>query len=294
MKRFISVAAIQMEILPLAVDANLAKAELLIQNAVKAQKLDLVVLPEDCITGPIPYNLEYSLDDTSDAVLFFRNLARKYKLYLVCGSFIKKREGKYFNTALLIDRTGEIILEYEKNNLWIPERRYLAPGTNLPVVKTDIGTIGLTICWDLASPNIFQTLARQEADIICCPSYWTVEDAGLLIKKYPNVPIEANLVDTLCAARAMENEVLLIYANGAKKADLFLKSKKISHRQIGHSQICAAILGSVKKISTNREGFVSYTYDRLIAKHAERNYKLRQDLANGNTSKIPKANNVVA
>ena len=58
MKRMITVAAVQMEIAPLDTVRNLAKIEKLVGELCNQQPVDLVVLPEDVLTGPIPYNLE--------------------------------------------------------------------------------------------------------------------------------------------------------------------------------------------------------------------------------------------
>ena len=277
MKRFISVAAIQMEILTLQVNTNLQKAKSLLEDALKGHTLDLVVFPEDCITGPLPYNLEYACDITSKTIVFFQKLARKHRVYIVCGSFIRKKKEGYFNTSLLINREGDIVLEYEKNNLWTPERRYLTAGTSVSAVKTSIGTIGIVICWDLAFPEVFQELALQGVDIVCCPSYWTREDSGSLLKKYPDASAEATMVDALCPARALENECLVIYANGANKAEIFLRTTKITETQIGHTQICAPLYGTVSKLANNKEGVIYYNYDRHLGRDAENRYHLRKD-----------------
>jgi predicted amidohydrolase len=278
MKRFISVAALQMEILPLDITANLRKAEQLLKNASTGQKLDLAVFPEDCITGPIPDNLESSLDNDSQALNVMKNLARKYETYIVCGSFIKRKNGKYYNTSLLIDRKGQIILEYAKNNLWILERSYLTSGKSLPVVKTSIGTIGLTICWDLAFPDTFRELAKQGADIICCPSYWTRQDGAILVRKYPEIPSEINMIDALCPARAMENLALVIYSNGAGIGRVHLKNSDLELDMIGHSQICAPVIGTARVMDNNDEGYICYTYDRHMGRDAESRYLLRKDM----------------
>ena len=82
----------------------------------------------------------------------------------------------------------------------------------------------------------------------------------------------------LCPARAIENEVLFIYANGAGAAKVKLKTKTWRATQIGQSQICVPILGTVCKIEDNSEGFIRYDYTRQIAKDAETNYKIRQDI----------------
>lgn len=278
MKRLISVAAVQMEIKPLAISVNLKKAEKLMAQIFAKNQVDLVVFPEAFITGPIPYNLELVQDETSSSLQFFQDLAFKYKTYIVCGSVIKKISNEYFNTSFLISKDSKIILEYKKNNLWLPERRYITPGSEIKVAKTPIGNIGIIICWDLAFPEMCRRLAQLGADIICCPSYWTVDDGKALHRKY-GVLTENKFVNTLCPTRAIENEVLFIYANGAGKASICLKSKLWSADQIGQTQICAPILGTAVRINDNKEGFITYEYNRQIAADAERNYKLKEDLA---------------
>ena len=280
MKKKIKVGAIQMNIKPNDVESNLNSAAQLMNSLFK-ENCDLVVFPEDCITGPIPYRLDLVQNVDSESIQFFKKLAVQYNTYIVCGSFIKKAGDNYFNTSLLINNSGEVVLEYKKNNLWKRERRYLTSGSDVHVVKTPIGNIGIIICWDLAFPEICRRLTKLGADIICCPSYWTVDDGGALVRKYGK-QTETTFVNTLCPARAIENEVLFIYANGAGKAKVTLKTKTWNSPQIGQSQICIPILGTVAKINDNSEGFILYEYDREIAKNAEKNYKIRGDLLNLN------------
>jgi hypothetical protein len=66
--------------------------------------------------------------------------------------------------------------------------------------------------------------------------------------------------------------------NDAKKADIFLKTKKISLNQIGRSQICIPLYGTVEKINNNEEVFIRYIYDRKIGKDAEDTYRLREGM----------------
>lgn len=274
----ITVAAIQMEIVPLEVEKNLKKAEELLLELLAKHQPQLVVFPEDCITGPIPQNLEYALLPSDPAIQHFQQLARQHQLHIVCGSFIQKVGEQHYNTSLLIDDTGEIILEYHKNHPWTTERSYITPGNDAPVVHTKLGVIGLMICWDLAFPEVARQLTKQGADIICCPSYWAVEDAGKLLEKYPGSNPEAVMVDTLCPARAIENQALVIFANGAGDAALYLNDKLVADTQLGHSQICTPVQGTVTKLEHNREGFVVYSYDPQLAADAEANYLIRQDI----------------
>lgn len=277
MKKITTVAAVQMEIKPLDMKSNVSKAIGLIDQIFKKGHCDLVVLPEDFITGPIPCNLEFAQNEESDSILEFQNIARKYNTYIVCGSIIEKIKNKYFNTSFLINNKGKVILEYRKNNLWHPERPYLTPDNTIKVVNTTIGRIGIIICWDLAFPDVCQQLAKQKVDIICCPSYWTVEDGKKLTEKY-GAPSETSMVNTLCPARAIENEVLFVYANGAGKAEVNLKTKIWKGKQIGQTQICTPVFGTVKRMNNNSEGFIIYKYNRDLAKDAEDNYKIRKDL----------------
>jgi len=282
MKRKVKVAAVQMYIEPNNINANLSRMEWYIEQ-VSQQQCHLVVFPEDCITGPIPYRLDLVQSEKSKAIKFLKTLALTHKIYIVCGSFIKSKNSNYYNTSLLINDHGCVVLEYEKINLWIPERSYLTPGTKAKVVKTPLGKIGILICWDLAFPETARSLAKQGADIICCPSYWTVDDGGSLVKKYGK-QTESTFVNTVCPSRAIENEVLFIYANGAGEAKVPLKTKTWTSKQIGQTQICAPVLGTEVKISDNSEGYIMYEYDFQITKNAERNYRIRKDILIGNNS----------
>lgn len=276
MKSKITVSAVQMQIEPHDIATNLKTAERLVKKIFAKSKTDLIVFPEVCITGPIPNRLDLAQDENSESIKFFQKLARLYNTYIVAGSFVKKISDKYFNTSLLINNKGEIILEYQKNNLWISERKYLEPGTDIKCVETPLGTIGIIICWDLTFPEASRKLARSGVDIICCPSYWTVDTTGLLERHRSGN--EKIFVNSLCPARAIENEVLFIYANGAGAAKYYKEGKLWHGEQIGQSQICAPIVGTVKRIKDNSEGFVTYTYDKQIAEDAEKIFKIRLDL----------------
>src|SRR3989338_2248575 len=101
MKRKIRVAAVQMQIEPLNIEKNVGKAEQLVEEIFINKPVDLIVFPEDCITGPIPYNLELAQDENSYSIKKFKALAVKYNTYIVCGSIIKKINEKFFNTSFL-------------------------------------------------------------------------------------------------------------------------------------------------------------------------------------------------
>jgi predicted amidohydrolase len=87
----------------------------------------------------------------------------------------RRNEGN-FNTAILIDPAGAILLQYSKINLLEVEFPFYGVGDRLAVVRTSLGTLGLDICSDnyLESVHIGKTLACMGAEIILSPSSWTV------------------------------------------------------------------------------------------------------------------------
>lgn len=157
-------------------ERNFERAAKLVRQA-KVQGCDLVLLPEtidfawthpDALRGSQPIPGEYSR--------FFCALARETGMYL-CIGLTEKIDNKNFNTALLIDRQGNIIHKYRKINLLTVEFPYYEVGNGLGVVDTEFGKIGLNICADnyLPSISIGHALAQMGAQIILSPSSWTVD-----------------------------------------------------------------------------------------------------------------------
>ena len=129
--------------------------------------------------------------------------ARKSRLYVVAG--IYEREGPLiYNTALLIDREGNIAGKYRKTHL--PETEVnggLTPGSTYPVFRTDFGTVGIEICYDNFFPEVARSLALQGAEIILLPIWGDLR-------------VQGYAWDIVARARAIDNAVYLvasIYSN---------------------------------------------------------------------------------
>ena len=171
----VKIAVVQFSIDQFSPQQNLARAEQFIEEASTAS--DLIVFPEDFILGPLSGKSEYA-DYDMQYLSLFQNLASKYRIDIVPGSIIEGNSGGLFNTTYYIDRSGEIQGRYRKVNLWLPERSYITPGSNVSVFDTRFGRVGLIICWDLMFPEVFRSLLKQKVEIVICPSYWCYEDAG--------------------------------------------------------------------------------------------------------------------
>lgn len=106
-------------------------------------------------------------------------LARTGNCYVVAGVY-EKLDGRFYNTGVLIDPAGKVAGKYHKVQLPPLERLTLTPGRTFPVFQTEIGRIGIEICYDMMTPEITRCLALNGADVLCWPSlgYGWWEEAG--------------------------------------------------------------------------------------------------------------------
>jgi predicted amidohydrolase len=98
--------------------------------------------------------------------------AREHYSYVVLG--LKREEGgRVFNSAILIDRHGQIIGQYDKMHPTEGEiQEGIAPGesVNPPLFKTDFGIIGIQICFDVNWRDQWRRLKQGGAQIVFWPS----------------------------------------------------------------------------------------------------------------------------
>lgn len=158
-----------------------------------AVRTDLIVFPETQLSG-----LEQN-EDLSSLHEAVAERARMRKMWIAYGSY-HREEDKVYNVALLRDRNGELHLDYRKVHLW--QEPGVTPGTTQRVVETELGNIGMIICWDIAFPESCRDLARQGADIILCPSYWYGKEYGT-----------TQVIDNLPLVRAFENQLYVGYCD---------------------------------------------------------------------------------
>jgi predicted amidohydrolase len=207
----LSIAIVQLSVIPSDPPANLANMEAFVARAANAGA-QLVVFPEDAVTGPLegqtiyaPYAPEY--------LAFFQNLAVRYGVDIVPGTWSIAEATGLHNAAYYINADGSVAGLYRKVNLWATEQGVLAPGGAASVFPTAHGMVGLTICWDVAFPPMFTEMARQGAEMVISPTYWSLSRRAELSRKAARNEIE--LIDALCMARAFENDVVFVYCNAA-------------------------------------------------------------------------------
>ena len=109
-------------------------------------------------------------------------VARTRSMWVVGGSVPEAADDHVFNTCCLFDREGEIVARYRKIHLFdvdlpgLPPHRESAvfsAGEELVTRDTDLGRIGLSICYDVRFPELYRGLMTLGAEIVCVPSAFT-------------------------------------------------------------------------------------------------------------------------
>lgn len=253
-------AAVQM----LATDdkaANLIEAEHWLRAAVAAGAR-LVVLPEVFIwRGNKKMECEFAEPIPGPTSERLALLARELKIYLLGGSILETISGsnKCYNTSLLFDTEGNLRASYRKihlfdvdlpNGVSLRESETRVHGGDIVVADTEIGTLGLSVCYDLRFPELYRGLADKGAHVIAVPSAFTAFTG------------QAHW-ETLLRTRAIENQVYVI------AADQFGKSPK-SFECHGHSMIVDP-WGAIIAELTDGPGFLTAVidYDQLAKIRAE-------------------------
>jgi predicted amidohydrolase len=169
---------------------NLVQFSTLIAKAA-VQKPDIVCLPEGITLVGTPHDyISASETVPGPTTKFLGEVARKHHVYIVAG-ILEKNGDTVFNTAVLIDRNGDLAGKYRKVSL--PQEEIdggITPGHSFPVFDTDFGKIGIMICWDVTFPEPARALAQNGAEIIFLPIW-----GGDV---------------TLTKARAIENQVYVV------------------------------------------------------------------------------------
>jgi hypothetical protein len=137
-------------------------------DAAGAQRADLVCLPETFAAAGLPSSriaeVAEQIDGPSFAALSER--ARANRVNLVAGAFLK-RDGLIENVAVLFGRNGELIGTYAKRHPTEGEiTGGVTPGSSVGVFDTDIGRIGLAICFDLNWRELWAAMKAEGAEIV--------------------------------------------------------------------------------------------------------------------------------
>lgn len=199
--------------------ANLAAAEGYIREAA-ARGARLVVLPESM--NYIGQDMAQEAEAIPGGPTFQRlsGLARELDLWLEAGSIYESNPedpARPFNTTFLICPDGTLAAKYAKlhpfdvvlpNGVTSRESDRVCPGKKLTVAETDLGKVGLGICYDIRFGEMFRIMALEGAKLFAVPANFTVNTGK-------------DHWEVLLRARAIENECYVIAPNQMGKKPRF-------------------------------------------------------------------------
>jgi len=189
----VTVAAVQLCATP-DVDANLATAERLVREGAE-RGAALVLLPEAFaflgpekakqeILEPLPEPGADAGFEPGPILARCQALARDTGVHLVLGGFHETapEAGKSYNSCVHLSPEGRVLARYRKIHLFdvsladgteLRESARTMPGDRAVVTDTPAGPLGLTVCYDIRFPYLYQRLADLGAVAITVPSAFT-------------------------------------------------------------------------------------------------------------------------
>jgi predicted amidohydrolase len=143
-----------------------------------ARGADLVVLPEMWLTGYDPSRLAEHSRETAEPldgplVTRLRTWARDQSVTLCAGTIPELDGSRVYNTAVLIDADGNVLMAHRKVHLYRPGGEDVAfgAGSSLRVVRTPrLGSVGMLVCFDGDFFESARTLALAGAELVILPA----------------------------------------------------------------------------------------------------------------------------
>jgi deaminated glutathione amidase len=211
--RAFTAAAVQVAPAPGPLTAASVKANLdalvdQLERCVAATGAELVVLPESATTGYTPgvdpdtlWGLVGEIPGPVTQPL--QEAAARLRVHVVVGTYERgAARGTVHNSAVLIGPSGDVLGTYRKTHVFYLEDRdrggWVTRGDQAVVVDTELGAIGLLICYDGDFPELARAQAVLGAEVLCRPS--------ALLRS-------ADIWELTNRARAYDNHVFVVGAN---------------------------------------------------------------------------------
>lgn len=256
---------------------NIEKASSMIREAAN-NGAELVILPEIFIC---PYNnqcfSQYAEEFPGESSLAMMKVAKENNIYLLAGSIPERSDNNIYNTSYFYNREGSLIAKHRKMHLFdinieggqkFKESDILTPGDDFTVVDTDLGKIGIAICYDVRFPEYFRAMSMLGAELVLLPAAF-------------NMTTGPAHWEMSIRMRAVDNQIYMIAAAPAR-------NENSSYVSYAHSMIVnpwgtvEAIAGTDEKIiysEVNRDKVSKVRNELPLLKH------LRNDKYNINISR---------
>lgn len=229
-------ACIQMDIAFGEPDENFVKVAAYLEEAA-ANGADTIVLPEMWNTGYALTELQELADGTGRTLAFLQEFAKRKNVNIVGGSVSTKKLDGFYNTMYVVDKTGELVSEYDKAHRFglMDEHIHLQEGGGLGTFELEGITCGGVICYDIRFPEWIRAQALNGAKVIFVSAEW------------PEARIDHWRI--LLQARAIENQCFVVAVN---------RVGSDPKNEFGGSSMVIAPWGEVRLDMAKQEG-IGYT-----------------------------------
>lgn len=204
MSRLLRLGLVQMDAALADVKSNLERALEFVQEA-KEKDVNLLCFPELFSTGYSPALLGeryYSLAEpvTGPTIQRLAVAARETGIHIIAPIVLEKSmPGVIYNAAVMLSGSGKVLGSFSKVHLLLSERQYFRGGDEFPVFETDLGKLGIMICYDAGFPEVARLLALQSVELIVAPCAFRKADKQMW--------------DIYFKARALENTLFVAATN---------------------------------------------------------------------------------
>lgn len=167
-------------------DANFAVVERLAKEAVQ-QGCRMLFLPENVSLLGTTFAESLAAAEPLDGPTLqrYRQLAQSTGLWISVGGFQEQGPdaAHIYNTHVILNSDGGIVVSYRKIHLFdvdveggpiLLESRFTTPGNRIVACNSPVGRLGVSVCYDLRFPELYQRLKHLGAQIMLVPSAFTV------------------------------------------------------------------------------------------------------------------------
>ena len=219
----------------------------------------LIVFPETTLSGfPTRENVA-DVAETLDGprLVAVRDAARRKGVAVAVG--LAERDGeRFYNTTVLVDERGDIVLRYRKTHLWASDVGVFTPGDRFVTCPWNGLTVGLLICYDIEFPETARAIGALDADLLI------VTNGNM----DPFGPVHRRAI----AARAMENQMFALMVNrcGSGDDDLTFAGQSAlvdpfgeSRLELGRDEAVVQTSLDLTRLEASREHY-SYLHDARV------------------------------
>ena len=136
------------------------------------QYADVIHFPETSLSGYETKVDNFNWSLLGKSIKRIRDLAKQHKIYIVLGSWQKRKQGKKpYNCTILISKYGQIIGAYKKANLYGKEKDRFSSKNNYLIKEVSDVKCGFLICYDSCFPKLFEFYRNQDVKVLFLSYY---------------------------------------------------------------------------------------------------------------------------